>query len=114
MEAASRLFLGAKDTETETDALAAFGLELIDAGDEPEETEETTHLWAEHVTAVAIFRHLSTQWQVSFSGLVGMRYETIPFALELFEVPRTDWLRVVSDVKVLESATMNLIAETEA
>lgn len=64
---------------------------------------------------VAVFASLSTQWQMSFSGAVGLRYETLGFLLEhVHQVPRADWPEVTSCVQVMEQEWLSIIRARQA
>lgn len=55
-----------------------------------------------------VFRFLSTQWTVGFGGPTGLRYEVLPLALRINDVPRADWPDVIDGVRVLESEALRL------
>lgn len=99
-----RLVSGFKDTATETEALAALGLKLID-----EERTEICEIWPEHLAAFKVFRRLATQWNVGLNGVIGLRYETLRFWLDLEGVERDDWLDVVTDLQVMEREQIKLL-----
>ena len=52
-----------------------------------------------------------TQWNAGPAGAIGLRYEAMPFALELEQVQRSDWPDVTADVQVLERETMRIWRE---
>lgn len=47
------------------------------------------------------------------SGAVGLRYEALAFALEMEQVPRTDWPDVTSGVQTMEQETLRLWREKD-
>jgi len=95
--------LGFTDTKTTTDALAAFGLKL----DEPQ-PDAHQDIWPDNVAAFDVFYRLRTQWNVGFSGAIGLRYEALQLALELEGVPRSDWPEVTNGVQLMEQETLRI------
>ena len=66
---------GGKLVEDKTqDDAAAFGLKLP----EPKQKEsDNFEVWEENWDAVMMFLRMQTQWQVSMSGYVGLKYEVL-------------------------------------
>lgn len=58
-----------------------------------------------------VFSQCMTQWQVGPAGLVGLRYEVLPFMLRLAGVPRARWPEVVADIQTLEIESLRLLRE---
>lgn len=58
-----------------------------------------------------MFYRLRTQWQAGMGGAIGLRYETLGFALELEGVPRADWPETTDGVQLMEAETLRLWAE---
>lgn len=44
-------------------------------------------------------------------GAVGLRMETMPFALQLEQVPADDWADVITEVQIMEHETLRLWRE---
>lgn len=97
---------GFDDVQTTTNALAAFGLK-------PEAPPKREHLdlWPENILAFRVFVRMRTQWAVGMSGAVGLRYEALPLAMELEEVPADQRAEVVDGVQVMEQETLRLARE---
>lgn len=51
---------------------------------------------------VRVFAAAQTQWQVSMSGVVGLRYEALPMLLECRGVPRDQWPEAMACIQVME------------
>lgn len=50
-----------------------------------------------------VARRLLTQLQISPGGkMIGLRYEALPLAMEVEQVPRADWPGVMDAVQVVE------------
>ncbi|SCX40451.1 DUF1799 domain-containing protein [Nitrosospira sp. Nsp1] len=88
------------------DALTAFGLRW--AGDVP---DCDCAVWQDNWAAVIVFKHMMTQWTMSFSGPVGLRYEALPVVLRLLEVPRKEWADLFPDLRLMESAALECMHE---
>lgn len=86
--------------------LAAFGLRWT--GETPDCDCE---VWPENWPAVMVFKHMMTQWIMSFSGPVGLRYESLPIVLELLEIPRGEWPEIFPDLRVMEEAALGSLDE---
>ena len=93
---------GCDDTQTQTQALAAFGLAADIAPPEP------LGVWPDNWDALQVFYRCRTQWATGPGGVVGLRLEVLPFALRLHGVPRTQWPEVVDGVQALEAETLRL------
>lgn len=50
----------------------------------------------------------STQWNASFGGLLGLRYEALPLLLELQGIPRAEWPTTLADLQVIEQEALRL------
>jgi hypothetical protein len=57
---------------------------------------------------VRVFAAAQTQWQVSMSGVVGLRYEALPVLLECQGVPRDQWPEVMDCLQVMEREAIEL------
>lgn len=68
-------------------------------------------IWPENWQAFRVFYRLRTQWASGMGGAIGLRYETLPFALRLEQVARADWPEVTDGLQIMEHETLRLLAE---
>jgi hypothetical protein len=100
------LYGGTRDVASEDAALAAFGLAREEV---PEDAD--FEVWPENWRAFSVFAALSTQWTVGMNGPTGLRYEALPFALDLFEIERAAWPEVFGQIRVCEGEALRYFAE---
>lgn len=82
------------------DDAAAFGLELPTG---IEKGEEHFEVWDENWDAVTMFLRMQTQWQVSMSGYVGLKYEVLLGSGGLFDLYNVEDRRdVLERLQILE------------
>ena len=91
---------GDDDTTNQDAALAAFGLKNS-APPAP-----VCGIWPDNWPAFRVFYRAMTQWQMGPSGAVGLRYEVLPFLLQLEGVPPSEWADVMTGVQVMEQETL--------
>ncbi len=89
--------------------MAAFGLKP-----EAPLAPDTTDLWPEHWPAVRLFASAFTQWQVSHSGPVGLRYEALPVLRDAQGIAPADWPQVLADLQVMEQQALEIWREQRA
>ncbi|SEO64328.1 DUF1799 domain-containing protein [Nitrosovibrio sp. Nv6] len=106
IEAARWLVRGPDSQVPNSDALAALGLRW-----EGEVPDNDCAVWPDNWAAVMVFKHMMTQWIMSFSGPVGLRYEALPVVLRLLEVPRGEWPEIFPDLRVMERAALDCMHE---
>lgn len=58
-----------------------------------------------------VFSNCMTQWNVGPGGLVGLRYEALPFMLRTLAVPRAQWPEVMAAIQMLEADSLRLMRE---
>jgi len=58
----------------------------------------------------ALFADLDTQWNVSFAGPVGLKYEVVKELAELYDLPFDRLL--LDDIRVMESAALQRMRTT--
>lgn len=96
---------GWNDGTNQTDALAAFGVEV----QEPL-ADQSHEVWPENWAPVQVFRRMCTQWAVGgMGGYVGLRYESLAIILRVSLVPRADWPEVVDCVQIMERHALQLL-----
>jgi hypothetical protein len=100
--------LGWKDTDTTTKALAAFGLRA-----ELSEQDNVFYLWPEHWPALRVFMRLRSQWQPGHSGVIGLRYESIPFVMDLESIGQSDRPSVMDDLQLMESTVLDILSKKD-
>lgn len=84
--------------------MAAFGLAPAAPLEPP-----TLDVWPDNWTALCLFAELRTQWTLTPNGrLYGLRYEVLPMMLRLHAVPRAQHVGVMQDIRILESATLEI------
>lgn len=104
IEAARWLIRGPDSQVPDDEGLAALGLRW--AGETP---DCDCAVWPENWPAVMAFKHMTTQWIMSFSGPVGLRYESLPVVLRLLEIPKHQWPELFPDVRTMERAALDCI-----
>lgn len=65
-----------------------------------------TELWEENMAAVEIFGDMITQWNSGPSGVIGLRYESLPVVMRLRDIPPARRAEVFAGVQVMESAAL--------
>ena len=63
-------------------------------------------VWPENWDAVRVFSAMGTQWSYAFNGVVGLRYEALPFVLRALALPRSAWPEVFARLRAMESEFM--------
>ena len=80
--------------------MAAFGFEASDfSGD-------NVNLWPDHVDAYHVFSAMSTQWQVGYSGRVGLRYEVLSELWRRLKISPEKRDEVFECLQVMEGAIL--------
>lgn len=54
-----------------------------------------------------LFAAAFTQWQVSHSGPVGLRYEALPVLREAHGIAPADWPQMLDDLQTLERTALD-------
>ena len=96
---------GGKVVEDKTqEDLAAFG--ITDVAPRPKESNDF-EVWDENWDAVMMFLRMQTQWQVSMSGYVGLKYEVLLGSGGLFELYNVeDRQDMLERLQVLEASAL--------
>lgn len=85
--------------------MASFGFSQKDfSGDK-------TEIWPEHLDAYTVFDAMSTQWQVGYSGRVGLRYEVLSELWRRLKIPPEKRDEVFECIQVMEGAVLQEDAE---
>ena len=71
--------------------------------------EESLGVWHENWHAVEVAARSMTQWNVSMSGVVGLRYEALPLVMRALGVPRAAWPEVFAGIQVIEAECLKLL-----
>ena len=97
---------GWKDTASESSALAAFGLVKI------EDQREELEIWPENWLALQVMSRMTTQLNVSgMGGVIGLRYESLPFVLDVCEVGNSERAEVMDGLQIMERHLVKLVNE---
>lgn len=71
--------------------------------------DDESELWEENLEVVQIFGDMMTQWNVGMSGVVGMRYESLPVLMRFRSIPHDRRSDVFRCVQVMERAALEMI-----
>ena len=64
-------------------------------------------MWEQNWETVLMFLRMQTQWNVSMSGFVGLKYEVLLGAGGLFDLYNVDnRVAMLEDLKVMEAAAL--------
>ena len=89
--------------ETNKDA-QAFGLELPQ---KKEEEEKEFEVLEDNWIAIQMFVKAQTQWQTSFGGFVGLKYEVFLMQGGLFDLYNiTDRRKILEELQIMEAAAL--------
>ena len=73
--------------------------------------EKLPIIWPDNWAAFRVFHRLRTQWTVGMGGAVGLRLESMPFAMQIEQVPAEDWNEVTTAVQIMETETLRLLRD---
>ena len=73
--------------------------------------EDNIEIWEENWEIVIMFLRLSTQWNCSMSGLIGLKYEVLEWFCRLYLVD--DARAMLEGIQIMERAALNVINEKE-
>ena len=72
-----------------------------------QEKEKGCVVWEQNWETVLMFLRMQTQWAVSMSGFVGLKYEVLLGAGGLFDLYNVDnRVAMLEDLKVIEAAAL--------
>jgi hypothetical protein len=104
-EAVERLANGWDDTRTTTAALAAFGLQAAAPA-----TPEFLAIWPENWSALQVFKRMLTQLATTAAGgVIGLRYESLPFVMRVCGVKRSDWSETMDCIQIMERRLIEIM-----
>ena len=64
-------------------------------------------MWEENWETVLMFLRMQTQWSMSFSGVVGLKYEVLLSAGGLFDIYNVENRReMLEDLNIMEHAAL--------
>lgn len=99
---------GGKQIEDKTkDDAAAFGIKLPAPKPRSEESNNF-EVWDENWDIVMMFLRMQTQWEVSMSGYVGLKYDVLLVSGGLFDLYDVENRReVLEGLQVMESTALS-------
>lgn len=73
-------------------------------------------VWPEHRLAFDVFCAMQTQWRMGGGGMggsvpTGLDYPALQAVMQLLDVPKADRVQVFADVRVMEGAALDAMAE---
>ena len=74
-------------------------------GGNPEDFLPEIEIYESIETEFHLFADLDTQWNVSFSGPIGMKYEVVKVMVDAYGLPFDRFL--ISDMRTMEAAALN-------
>ena len=75
--------------------------------EKPKEEEKGCVVWEQNWETILMFLRMQTQWNVSMSGFVGLKYEVLLGAGGLFDLYNVDnRVAMLEDLKVMEAAAL--------
>ena len=75
--------------------------------EKPKEEEKGCVVWEENWQTVLMFLRMQTQWAVSMSGYVGLKYEVLLGAGGLFDLYNVDnRVAMLENLQVMEAAAL--------
>jgi len=75
--------------------------------EKPKEEEKGCVVWEENWQTVLMFLRMQTQWAVSMSGYVGLKYEVLLGAGGLFDLYNVkDRREMLEDLKIMEAVAL--------
>lgn len=84
--------------------MAAFGLVIT----EPE-PEQDIEVWPDNWQVMQIFTDMLSQWNVGMSGVIGLRYESLPIIFEMHGIKRKARHELFKGIRVMEMAAVEHI-----
>ena len=91
------------DNQVDEDA-KIFGIKLPE---KPKDKEDGCIVWEQNWEIVVMFLRMQTQWAVSMSGYVGLKYEVLLCAGGLFDLYNVDnRVAMLEGLKIMEAAAL--------
>ena len=89
-----------------------FGIKLPE---KPKEKEKGCVVWEQNWETVVLFLKMQTQWTVSMSGYVGLKYEVLLVAGGLFDLYNIkDRTEVLEGLQLMEAAALKEFNKKES
>jgi len=88
--------------------VGAFGLTLDQIPD------EECSVWPENWLSFCVFESMTTQWRSGPGGATGLDYASLPVVMRLSGVRPPDRTRVFDDLRTMEIAALNTMAEEQS
>ena len=77
--------------------------------------EDGCVVWEENWETVLMFLRMQTQWNVSMSGFVGLKYEVLLSAGGLFDIYNVENRReMLEDLKIMEATALTELNKKES
>lgn len=73
-----------------------------------EEATRVTEVWPDNMESIRVFSDLATQWQMGYSGPIGLRYESLPVVLQMRGIPVEQHEHLFTDLRVLEDEALRI------
>lgn len=70
-------------------------------------------VWPENWPIVQLFCRLSTQWQISMSGAVGLKYESLYPLLDRHYPDADEWQQAFDDIQMMEREALSAMRDDE-
>ena len=78
----------------------------------PEQKKETDFIvWEQNWEIVMMFLRLQTQWNTTMGGVVGLKYEILPWLCDLYSV--NDSRAMLEGIQVMERVAVKVMNEKE-
>lgn len=74
-------------------------------GGKPEDFLPEVEIYDAIIKEFHLFADLDTQWNVSFGGPVGMKYDVVKLMAEVYDLPFDRFL--IDDIRTMEAAALN-------
>lgn len=85
-------------------ALSMFGLT-----EEDMEETNTVYIFPDNWQSFLTFEFLGTQWRTASGGVVGLDYNVMPLAFEMFDISKEDQKEVMHDIRLMEARAITLL-----
>lgn len=80
-------------------------------GLKPEDLQQEVEIWEVNRESFSVFNSLSTQWRTGMNGATGLDYAVLPTVMDLLGVGTDPRRQIFMDVRVMEQAALEAMAE---